>query len=382
MRALALWSFLLWSGAVHAHKASNAYLALEVKDSRSVEGRLELALADLEEALGLDRDGDGAITWGELRAAAPRISTYALARLHLSTSGSECPSRFSGLSVDRHGDGAYAVLALSFQCAREIDAVAVGYRLFFDRDARHRGLLRLSAAGTLRTAVLGPDDPPAVFALSAPASSTGFVLDGVHHIWTGWDHLAFLLALLLPSVLQRRGGRWLPAPGFAPAFLEVAKVVTSFTIAHSITLSLSALHVVQLPSRLVESTIALSVGVAALNNLWPLLHGRAFALAFGFGLLHGLGFASVLGDLSLSGAPLLRALLSFNLGVELGQLAVVGALFSLAFAARRSPLYPRALVAGSCALVLTSTVWVIERAGGVQSTLATDRAEDSGVIRD
>ena len=111
--------------------------------------------------------------------------------------------------------------------------------------------------------------------------------------------------------------------GFRPAFWDVCRIVTSFTVAHSITLSLAALGIVALPSRLVESAIAASVVVAALNNLRPWSQGRRWVVAFGFGLIHGFGFASVLADLGLPRDTLVLALVGFNLGVECGQLAIV-----------------------------------------------------------
>jgi hypothetical protein len=140
-------------------------------------------------------------------------------------------------------------------------------------------------------------------------------------------------------------------------------VATSFTIAHSITLSLAALSIIQLPSRLVESTIALSVVLAALNNIWPLVHGRRWLVAFGFGLIHGFGFASVLADLGLPRDALLIALVGFNVGVELGQLAIISAFLPVAYALRRTRAYRRVIfIGGSAAIALVAGVWLFERA--------------------
>ena len=171
-----------------------------------------------------------------------------------------------------------------------------------------------------------------------------FCLEGVWHIWIGFDHILFILSLLLPSVLVYRDRQWRPAPKPAPVFWDVLKVVTAFTVAHSITLSLAALGVLSLPSRLVESTIAASVVLAALNNLRPLVLGRRWLVAFCFGLIHGFGFASVLADLGLPQDALLLALVGFNLGVEVGQLCIVIAFLPLAFLARGSLLYRRGVM--------------------------------------
>jgi hypothetical protein len=195
------------------------------------------------------------------------------------------------------------------------------------------------------------------------AQFVDYAREGVWHIWIGFDHILFLLSLLLPSVLLGSGKGWQPAERFAPTFWDVLKVATSFTVAHSITLSLAALSIIQLPSRLVESAIALSVVLAALNNLWPVVRGRRWLVAFGFGLIHGFGFASVLADLGLPQSALLVALVGFNVGVEAGQLALVAAFLPIAYALRRGPLYRRVIfLGGSAGIVLISVIWLVERA--------------------
>lgn len=159
------------------------------------------------------------------------------------------------------------------------------------------------------------------------------------------------------------GRGWRPVERFGPAFRDVLGVVTSFTVAHSITLSLAALGAVTLPSRVVESAIAVSVVLAALNNVWPVVLARRWVLAFAFGLIHGFGFASVLADLGLPQASLLPALVAFNLGVEAGQLAVVALFLPLAFAVRDTRFYGRTVfVGGSLLVAALAAAWFAERA--------------------
>jgi hypothetical protein len=188
----------------------------------------------------------------------------------------------------------------------------------------------------------------------------------VLHIWMGFDHLLFLLSLLLPAVLVRSrvpGATWTGAPTFRHAFWDVFRVVTAFTVAHSITLSLAALGVVSLPSRLVESAIAASVVLAALNNVRPVVFGGRWIIAFAFGLIHGFGFASVLADLGLPRDSLLLALVAFNVGVELGQLAIVAVFLPIAYALRDTWLYRRVILAGGSLLVaVLAALWLAERA--------------------
>jgi hypothetical protein len=172
----------------------------------------------------------------------------------------------------------------------------------------------------------------------------------------------FLFALLLPAVLKRKNGHWLPAADFRSVLMDVLRTVTAFTIAHSLTLALSAAHWVVLPSRFVESAIAASIVLAALNNLVPVIDADR-SLAFGLGLLHGFGFAAVLSDVGLSGQSFVRTLFGFNLGVELGQLAVVVATLPLLHLLRRSRHYPSiGLPIASGAVMIVACVWFAERA--------------------
>jgi hypothetical protein len=189
----------------------------------------------------------------------------------------------------------------------------------------------------------------------------------VWHIWIGFDHILFLLSLLLPSVLRRQGDRWAAVDRATDAFKDVLKVVTAFTVAHSITLSLAVLGVINLPSRLVESVIAASVVAAAVNNLRPLVLERLWMVAFGFGLVHGFGFASVLADLGLPRDALALALVGFNVGVEVGQLAIVAVFLPVAYALRRTAFYRRCvMLGGSLGITAVAGIWLIERAFNVK----------------
>ena len=353
-----------------AHKPSDSYLAISV-DGAAVRGQWDIALRDLEFALGLDANGDGQITWGELRARRKDVESYAFSRLGILSDRKSCILAPTAFLVDEHSDGAYAVLRFDADCgARAPASVEVGYSLFFDLDPTHRGLLRFERGGAAQTGVLSPERPRLAFKAgedSRLAQFFDYLREGVWHIWIGFDHIIFLLSLLLPSVLILKSNAWSPAERFRDTFWDVFKVVTAFTVAHSITLSLAALAVISLPSRLVESTIALSVVLAALNNLKPVVAERRWAVAFAFGLIHGFGFASVLADLGLPQGTLLLALVGFNLGVEAGQLAIVGAFLPLAYALRRSWFYYRLVfTGGSAAIALVATVWLTERAFDVK----------------
>ncbi len=177
------------------------------------------------------------------------------------------------------------MLDFSFTCPLPVHEATLAYSLLFDVDAQHRGLVRLAGAGEswvgfstdLRRRVIAFAEVP------ARQQAWEAFTQGVSHIASGTDHLCFLFALLLPSVLRRRNGQWESVDKLRPALLEVLKVVTSFTLAHSVTLALAAFDIVHPEPKWVEVAIAASVGLAALNNLLPLLPEGRWSLAFGSG---------------------------------------------------------------------------------------------------
>ena len=356
---------LCYVSAADAHKASDAYLTIE-RDGGALHGQWDIALRDLDNALGLDANGDGDITWGEVRTRQADIDAYALQRLSVSSGGERCTLTAAPARIDTHTDGTYAVLPFTGQCTAPGPTLSIGYRLFEGLDPQHRGLLNLIENGQSRSVVFSADVAQRVVGGDTAGPWTQFttyVHEGVWHIWTGFDHILFLLSLLLPAVLVRDGRRWKTGDSFRHAFVEVAKVVTAFTVAHSITLTLAALSIVVLPSRLVESGIALSVVLAALNNLYPVVSNGRWIAAFGFGLLHGFGFAGALHDLGLPAGSLALSLFGFNLGVEAGQLAIVVVFLPLAFMLRATWAYRRMLFAGgSVAIAAIASVWLVERA--------------------
>jgi len=345
------------------HKASDSYLVVNVKGNE-ISGQWDIALRDIDFAIGLDANGDGEITWGEVQARHTDIAVWALGRLTLQRGG-ECALGVVQNMIDEHTDGAYAVLRFSGSCPGGNQALSVNYRLLFDVDALHRGLLRLDLDGITHSAVLAPDT--GILKIQAGETSrlsqfSQYLVEGIWHIWIGFDHILFLLCLLLPAVLVHEARRWNGVATFRIALTEVLWVVTAFTVAHSITLTLAALQIIELPSRLVESAIAASVVLAAANNLWPVVKRRRWLVAFSFGFIHGFGFASVLTELGLPKDALVLSLLGFNLGVETGQLAIVAGFLPVAYVLRNTPLYRKGVfVLGSVVTMLVALVWLVER---------------------
>lgn len=365
MRTLLLFSLLCCLHlSAWAHKASDSYLVVNATGT-AVKVQWDIAVRDIDFALGLDPDGSGDITWGELRARQADMAAWALSRLELTRGGGTCPLQLQQLQVDEHTDGAFAVLQITGTCPGSTGPLGLHYRLLFDLDGLHRGLLSATVDGGTHTAVLSPTSGTLQFGaegISRLQQFKQYLVEGVWHIWIGFDHILFLLALLLPAVLILEAKTWRGAERFGQAWKEVLWVVTSFTVAHSITLSLAALGLVSLPSRLVESAIALSVVLAAANNVWPLVEGRRWLVAFCFGLIHGFGFASVLAELGLPTDALALSLLGFNLGVELGQLAIVAVFLPVAFALRHTAFYRKGVfVGGSLLTMMLAGLWLVER---------------------
>jgi hypothetical protein len=353
-RILALAVILCSARAAWAHKPSDAHVRLAV-DGTHVTGRIDVALRDLDSALALDADGNGEITWAEARAAGPQITAYLRDRLALAGDDVACTLAIGDGALADHSDGAYWAAPITAACPVAPHALTVTYRLLFDIDSLHRGLVHVAGS-----TAIARDATPVRIELGEGTSVLAFVREGIVHIWLGFDHILFLLCLILPAVFPRRNGRWQPAESLRDVGKEVLEIVTAFTLAHSITLVISTVGLVSLPSRFVETAIALSVVAAALNNLLRAIEAR-WAVAFALGLLHGFGFSSVLVDLGLPSSELIGSLLGFNLGVEIGQAAIVVVMIPLLYAIRRTFAYQALFYAGSTAVALLAMMWSYER---------------------
>lgn len=370
--------------AALAHQASDAYL----RAGADAEGRLtlqaEVALRDLDTVLDLDADADGRLSWGEVRARAGEIAEHVVA--HMTLDDGRCTLRSAApLTLDRKADGTYAVLRYASDCAAAAGP-RLAYGLFRDTDPTHRGLLQIAdaegrAGAPLRS--LAPGGAAVALQVAAAAGHghahdaagghghehghaappagiglfEGFFGHGLHHILIGADHVLFIVCLLLPLVL---GGRDQPG-GWRSRAWPLFALVTAFTVGHSITLALASWRVLAVPPSVIEPLIALTIALTALDNLRPFLGRRRALAAFGFGLIHGFGFAGPLLELDLAPLAMAWALLQFNLGVEAGQLLVVLLAMLLLWPLRErrgAPLFERG---ASVALGLLALLWFGER---------------------
>jgi hypothetical protein len=317
--------------AAQAHLSSDSYLRIDVGD-QAITGQWDIALRDLDVAVGVDVDGNGDITWGEVKAKRREIESYAFNHLSVSGGGGDCVLNPTALLADQHADGGYAVLRFDIACPGHPAALTLRYHLLFDLDPTHRGLLTVNDHGVGHTAILGPDRPAYSVAFGETSANGffSFLRLGMEHIVSGRDHLLFLAVLLMPALgTVRRRGIW-------ASLVEAGTLLSLFTAAHAVTVSLAALRVIEVPARISEAAIAFSIAITAADNIRPFLGGRRGVIAFGFGLIHGLGFASALGPLALRGWPLIAALAGFNLGIELVQLTLALIAFALAFVIARS----------------------------------------------
>ncbi len=364
----------LWGahGAL-AHSSSSSYLTLSQPQDQLVL-RADIHLRDLDLIFDLDTNRDGQVTWGETQSRSAELRTWLVQGLQLKAAGQACSLGQADLQASQHADGTYLSAQWTPDCpgVKDLDSanLTLRYDLIFQRDSLHRGLLKVDFPGFQSSVLLSPDRPEAQVnrADSSPWRVFGrYVIEGVWHIWIGIDHIAFLLSLLVLAPLlpsRQRLTQWPAAKLAKPVMLDVLAVVTAFTLAHSITLGLTITEWLTPPADLIEPAIALSVVLAALNNLLGFNSLKRWRLAFVFGLVHGFGFANVLLDLGLPASALVAALGGFNLGVELGQLAIVLVFLPLAWLLRHTGFYRWVVVfGGSMAVVVLGVFWTLQRTG-------------------
>lgn len=374
--ALLIGALLVTSA--HAHRLNEHYIYLDVAEDR-LQGRFDYALTDLDKAFSLDANADGIASPGEYDVKADQVEAALERRLVFYTPDGIHRITVTGSETKRLGEREFALIRFNVPSLRTVPThIDVEYQHVYEGlESTHRSMLLIENNPRTETVaneakvslIFRPGEERQSLSLVGPhwtQTLSTFVKHGVWHIWIGIDHILFIVCLLLPSVMVLRGRQWAPVEDFRSAFVFVVKVVTLFTVAHSVTLSLAALGIVRLPERLVEAVIAASIIVVALNNLFPLFNRRIWLVVFGFGLFHGLGFANVLSPLGVEKGSLIMSLVGFNIGVELGQLAIILAVFPILYWLRNwRPYQYRVLGAGSVALIAVSTVWFVERAFGI-----------------
>jgi hypothetical protein len=384
---LPLLVLLAATGTARAHLASDSYLRIEIQEARPFGGQWDIALRDLDAAIGLDLDQDGTITWGELRGRAKEIEAYAFERLTLTGESGACRPTATTLMVDYHAGSAYAVLPFVTECSSGTK-VTLRYRLLFDLDPSHRGLLTIINGDETRSEVLTPEHAEIVLDRrpgSLIEQIVQFFTFGFDHILLGYDHLLFIAILLVMAAMHRLdGNRWIAVDSLGRVLIDTLKILTAFTLAHATVLTPAVLGMVNVPARLAEPAVAMTIMLAAFDNMWPILPRLRWQVAFLFGLIHGLSFASALGPMRLPALALALALASFNIGVEAGQITLALLLVPIVFVLRNDTAYRRFVVPGvSIGALLLAGVWLLDRVLGLDLMLLqpVNMASSGGVWR-
>lgn len=367
-RYLTVLLLMLTCTLAQAHESSTAYLNLALEDTDSTtdiiyDATYELSLRDLALLIDIDANSDNQVSWAEVTSQTPLIEQLITSKVTLAHAAQACQvARFAPLAVNTRGGFNYLYTRFSLNCDQPIDSL--DYQILAGIDANHRLILTQANTDTPLQVLTVGQSPLGTEADSGwMAIVTNFLKSGIHHLLIGLDHLLFLFVLLIPAVYIRQQKQLVAVSNPKAALIEVFWIATSFTLAHSITLSLAALQIVSIPARFIESVIALSIAFAALNNLVPMLRVRAVYLAFFFGLIHGFGFANVLVDLPLATSARVLALLSFNIGIELGQLVFIAVVFPIALLLRHTQFYKWGVFyIGSLIGILVALWWFFERA--------------------
>ena len=375
-------SFLLPALSAEAHQGVMGVFRIDL-DGEAHQGRwaTRLDARDLKEFLRLDTNKDDKVDREEIEAGRETIATYLRQRISLTTDGVACEHvAFGDIAVDNPRDATLVDLRGTIQCPQRFGIVDVGNQVLFDHmdTYQHYGVIvssvgRVEQMFTVRNSVmrvqLGEPLPPpeaedvadgdgtgdAVaepIEISTPTSSLerigNFIGEGFVHIFLGYDHILFILGLIIAAGNLRR----------------LALIVTAFTVAHSITLALASLGAISVPLRLAEAMIALSVAYIGFENLITKPKRRAL-LAFAFGLIHGVSFSTVLAErvaIAGMGGHELQLLFGFNVGVELGQLVIVTAIYPIVALARKKG-GERWVIAPPSVLILGFGLWwFVERA--------------------
>ena len=360
LRRIGLYLFLLILGGVSAHAHDPGLSNVDLKlESNRLTALLVYNYVDIEGAVQVDKDLDRVITPEEFNAAKAQLEALARNAILVNMDGAVVPPSETLVRIAKAEDGRdTAYFSLTYP-GTPSSSLTIQSNIMSKLSRGHREYFKLTnaAGGTVAERLLDANNTTAEVTAGELSAALGrwhtfkqFLILGIEHILLGFDHLCFLFALLL----------------VATTLGSVVKIVTSFTIAHSITLALAAFDKVTLSPSIVEPMIAVSIVYVALENIWRSgkdIEGR-WLLTFAFGLIHGFGFAGVLKELNIGagGSGIAVPLVSFNVGVELGQLAVAALLWPLLQWLRNRPELTKKLVpVGSLLVAIAGGYWLVER---------------------
>ena len=358
-----------------AHKLGQSYIYFQIRED-SISARVEMPIKELNDVLDLGFPADKKVRMDDVKPHMKQIKTYIDENVIL-----DCAPQICNLVFQEHGFlnttfAQFLTLDYALEGFQEMpDTIDITYDVILEQLPQHTNMVLVEEnwmTGTFQNEsiplmIFRQPGQTQTLDLTSGSFWQGFsavVYLGIIHIVEGIDHVLFLVALLLPSVLRRREDlMWQPVGNFSTAFVYIIKIATAFTIAHSITLCLATLQIVQVPSRIVESIIAASIGLAAVDIFYPIFWGRSWLIIFLFGLFHGFGFADVLAELGVTSQHAALSLFGFNLGVEIGQLMIIAVVFPVLYLLRKQQFYPSFVMkTGGSMLGVMSLYWFIERA--------------------
>ncbi len=363
IRFIAFFIVATFSFPILSHELSNGYLTLKNESSETLSGELLLTPKDIGKVAGLDTNSDGNLTWGEVNGNHNLAKSYIQNHLIIRGSETRCTVSVALPTIRDISAESLLVYPLSVNCAF-LNEVSIHYTGMLNDFPTHKLLTSITL--NEQTSVYVLDSERASFTFLPQNSSwvsqfDEMVYQGIWHIFIGLDHILFLVATLLTVNLHRKNNRWVKEQNKKHIIKSTVILVSTFTLVHSITLTATALDFIPLESRIVELGIAISVAITALNNMFPIIMRLGF-ITFGFGLLHGMGFASVFSDLNAQSGGLLMNVLAFNVGVELGQLVIVALLLPLLILLRNLRAYSKNImpIASSIIAVIAAN-WILQR---------------------
>lgn len=319
-----------------------------------ISAHLTFARRDIESLITIDTNRDGSVSDTELSAALPHLQILASGMIEISVDNQRIAAQVASVELDQ-SDALHFRLDFSGKSCSQLN-VSTPIITKLARGHRQYVSVRDKQGNLLAERILNADNAVFELALTNAAATAKnspsffqFLILGIEHIAKGYDHLLFLFGLLVV------GG----------SFWSAGRIITSFTVAHSITLALATFNVIQLPPSIVEPLIAVSIMYVGIENLFRRNLDRRWLLTFGFGLVHGLGFASVLRELGSgegSGGGVVVPLLAFNCGVELGQIAITLLILPLFWKSQQlKTFFPRLATTCSVLVTLAGTYWLFER---------------------
>ena len=353
-----------------AHELSTSYVNANIEGDGRINGKLKIDVIELKEVLNLDSDNNGQLTWGEITEQKARIKNYVENNFSFSQNALQCPLQISqdAFSLQQLSDSYLLHIPFSAECSNESQAGAltIKYSLLFEISDKHKAIVSILDTQNTHEHLVVFDKSTQEHSISSYSSNTlttflTFVYQGIFHILIGIDHILFLLTLLLTISLYYTHKRWQAIDSKADIVKRTIWVVSAFTIAHSITLSGTALGWLPVFGSWVEVVIAASILFNVVNNLFPMVR-RLGLITFVFGLIHGMGFAGALAELGFPEQQQVVSVLAFNIGVELGQLAIIAICLPLLLWLRKKAFYAKILMPSISLIIgLVALFWVFER---------------------